>query len=121
MVEGESSNARERRLKMQADLERMTQRMEESDAEEYVYSEEESEKEGNGSPSEEGSDETESEEEGEEVNQLVERVSKRVTKMNLWRRLSHKRRRKNSLCTKSTTMPSSPWTSWIPSTHMLTQ
>ncbi|CAA7058071.1 unnamed protein product [Microthlaspi erraticum] len=47
--------------------------------------------EGNGSPSEEGSDETESEEEGEEVNQLVERVSKRVTKMNLWRRLSHKR------------------------------
>ncbi|CAA7014284.1 unnamed protein product [Microthlaspi erraticum] len=45
MVEGESSNARERRLKMQADLERMTQRMEESDAEEYVYSEEESESE----------------------------------------------------------------------------
>ncbi|CAA7030391.1 unnamed protein product [Microthlaspi erraticum] len=35
----------ERRLKMQADLERMTQRMEESDAEEYVYSEEESESE----------------------------------------------------------------------------
>ncbi|CAA7044970.1 unnamed protein product [Microthlaspi erraticum] len=33
MVEGESSNARERRLKMQADLERMDQRMEESDAE----------------------------------------------------------------------------------------
>ncbi|CAA7058507.1 unnamed protein product [Microthlaspi erraticum] len=33
----------ERRLKMQADLEAMTQRMEESDAEEYVYSEEESE------------------------------------------------------------------------------
>ncbi|CAA7049249.1 unnamed protein product [Microthlaspi erraticum] len=33
MVEGESSNARERRLKMQADLEAMTQRMEESDAE----------------------------------------------------------------------------------------
>ncbi|CAA7046344.1 unnamed protein product [Microthlaspi erraticum] len=97
--------------------------MEESDAEEYVYSEEESEserlreerrtkkrndpisseseqgefeigvnlvqEEGNGSPSEEGSDETESEEEGEEVNQLM----KRVTKMNLWRRLSHKRAR----------------------------
>ncbi|CAA7045009.1 unnamed protein product [Microthlaspi erraticum] len=33
MVEGESSNARERRLKMQADLKRMDQRMEESDAE----------------------------------------------------------------------------------------
>ncbi|CAA7051079.1 unnamed protein product [Microthlaspi erraticum] len=45
MVEGESSNARERRLKMQADLERMNQRMEESDAEGYVYSEEESENE----------------------------------------------------------------------------
>ncbi|CAA7039931.1 unnamed protein product [Microthlaspi erraticum] len=89
MVEGESSNARERRLKMQADLEAMTQRMEESDAEEYVYSEEESEserlreerrtkkrndpiKDGDGSPSEEGSDESESEEEGEEVNQLVD-------------------------------------------------
>ncbi|CAA7047544.1 unnamed protein product [Microthlaspi erraticum] len=45
MVEGESSNARERRLKMQADLKRMDQRMEESDAEGYVYSEEESESE----------------------------------------------------------------------------
>ncbi|CAA7049254.1 unnamed protein product [Microthlaspi erraticum] len=45
MVEGESSNARERRLKMQADLERMDQRMEESDAEGYVYSEEQSESE----------------------------------------------------------------------------
>ncbi|CAA7015306.1 unnamed protein product [Microthlaspi erraticum] len=45
MVEGESSNARERRLKIQADLAAMTQRMEESDAEEYVYSEEESESE----------------------------------------------------------------------------
>ncbi|CAA7018640.1 unnamed protein product [Microthlaspi erraticum] len=77
MVEGESSNAR-RRLKMQADLERMTQRMEESDAEGYVYSEE---KEGNGSPNEEGSDETESEEEGEEVNQLVDKSEQEVTKM----------------------------------------
>ncbi|CAA7044546.1 unnamed protein product [Microthlaspi erraticum] len=34
MVEGESSNARETRLKMQADLEKMNQRMEGSDAEE---------------------------------------------------------------------------------------
>ncbi|CAA7044086.1 unnamed protein product [Microthlaspi erraticum] len=41
MVEGESSNARERRLKMQADLKKMDQRMEESDAEGYEYSEEE--------------------------------------------------------------------------------
>ncbi|CAA7021755.1 unnamed protein product [Microthlaspi erraticum] len=45
MVEGESSNARETRLKMQADLKRMDQRMEGSDAEEYVYSEEQSESE----------------------------------------------------------------------------
>ncbi|CAA7057700.1 unnamed protein product [Microthlaspi erraticum] len=65
MVEGESSNARETRLKMQADLKRMDQRMEEIGV--NLVQEE-----GNGSPNEEGSDETESEEEGEEVNQLVD-------------------------------------------------
>ncbi|CAA7053405.1 unnamed protein product [Microthlaspi erraticum] len=53
----------------------MTQRMEESDAEEG----------GNGSP-EEGSDETESEEEGEEVNQLVEESNQDEP----WRRLSQR-------------------------------
>ncbi|CAA7014155.1 unnamed protein product [Microthlaspi erraticum] len=158
MVEGESSNARERRLKMQADLERMTQRMEESDAEDMCTLRKKSEserlreerrtkkrndpisseseqgefeigvnlvqEEGNGSPSEEGSDETESEEEGEEVNQLVEEVSKSnqdEPMEELSHKSSRKRRRKNSLCTKSITMPSSPWTSWTPSTHMLTQ
>ncbi|CAA7018080.1 unnamed protein product [Microthlaspi erraticum] len=77
MVEGESSNARERRLKMQADLERMIKDGR-SDAEEYVYSEEESEK---------GSDETESEEEGEEVNQLVDE-SEQENQDEPWRRLS---------------------------------
>ncbi|CAA7043564.1 unnamed protein product [Microthlaspi erraticum] len=120
MVEGESSNARERRLKMQADLERMDQRMEESDAEGYVYSEEQSEKEGNGSPNEEGSDETESEEEGEEVNQLVDEDEQEGTKMSQWKRLRQSKRRMSSPCTKSTTMLSSPWTLWRPSTHMMT-
>ncbi|CAA7044054.1 unnamed protein product [Microthlaspi erraticum] len=45
MVEGESSNAMERRLKLQADLEGMNQRIEDSEAERYVYSELESESE----------------------------------------------------------------------------
>ncbi|CAA7020856.1 unnamed protein product [Microthlaspi erraticum] len=44
MVEGESSNARERRLKCKP-IWRNDSKMEESDAEEYVYSEEESERE----------------------------------------------------------------------------
>ncbi|CAA7038402.1 unnamed protein product [Microthlaspi erraticum] len=103
MVEGESSNARERRLKMQADLERMIKRME-SDAEDIESEQGEFEigvnlvqEEGNGSPSEEGSDETESEEEGEEVNQLVDESEQRVTKMNLWRRLSHKQEEEEEL------------------------
>ncbi|CAA7033684.1 unnamed protein product [Microthlaspi erraticum] len=97
MVEGESSNAVERRLKLQADLEGMNQRIEVSDAEGYVYSELESESERLreerrtkkrndpiSSESEQGdfeigvnigreeSDESESEEEGEEVNQEVD-------------------------------------------------
>ncbi|CAA7057264.1 unnamed protein product [Microthlaspi erraticum] len=38
----------------------------------------------------------------------------RVTKMSPWRRLSHKKRRMSSPCTKSTTMLSSPWTLWKP-------
>ncbi|CAA7060995.1 unnamed protein product [Microthlaspi erraticum] len=90
MVEGESSNARERRLKMQADLKRMDQRMEESDAEGYVYSEE---KGGKWSPNEEGSDETESEEEGEEVNQLVDEDDKRNQDEPM-EELSHKSKRR---------------------------
>ncbi|CAA7045887.1 unnamed protein product [Microthlaspi erraticum] len=77
--------------------------MEESDAEEYVYSEEESEKESDGSPSEE---------EGEEVNQEVHGSEHESNQDEPWRRLSHKRRKKNSPCTKSTTMLSSPWTLW---------
>ncbi|CAA7046837.1 unnamed protein product [Microthlaspi erraticum] len=72
MVEGESSNARERRLKMQADLKRMDQRMEESDAEGYV------------------SDETESEEEGEEVNQLVDEDDQEGNQDEPMEELSHK-------------------------------
>ncbi|CAA7045386.1 unnamed protein product [Microthlaspi erraticum] len=64
-------------------------------------------------------DETESEEEGEEVNQLVDEDDKRGTKMSQWKRL-RKRRRMSSPCTKSTTMLSSPWTLWRPSTHMMT-
>ncbi|CAA7050021.1 unnamed protein product [Microthlaspi erraticum] len=98
MVEGESSNARERRLKMQADLERMTQRMEESDAEdeseqgEFEIGVNLVQEEGNGSPNEEGSDETESEEEGREVNQLVDEVSK-SNQDEPMEELSHKSRR----------------------------
>ncbi|CAA7041383.1 unnamed protein product [Microthlaspi erraticum] len=97
MVEGESNNAMERRLKLQADLEGMNQRIEVSDAKGYVYSELESESERLreerrtkkrndpiSSESEQGefeigvnigreeSDESESEEEGEEVNQEVD-------------------------------------------------
>ncbi|CAA7018061.1 unnamed protein product [Microthlaspi erraticum] len=52
MVEGESNNAMERRLKLQADLEGMNQRIEDSEAE--------------------GGDDLKSEEEGEEVNQEVD-------------------------------------------------
>ncbi|CAA7028449.1 unnamed protein product [Microthlaspi erraticum] len=123
MVEGESSNARERRLKMQADLERMIRgwkNLMQRDMSLRIGVNLVQE-EGNGSPNEEGSDETESEEEGEEVNQLVDEDDKRGTKMSQWRRLRRsKRRRMSSPCTKSTTMLSSPWTLWRPSTHMMT-
>ncbi|CAA7013028.1 unnamed protein product [Microthlaspi erraticum] len=47
-----------------------------SDAEEYVYSEEQSESERGGWLSNGGSDETESEEEGEEVNHWLMRVTR---------------------------------------------
>ncbi|CAA7046745.1 unnamed protein product [Microthlaspi erraticum] len=123
MVEGESSNARREGLKMQADLEAMTQRMEESDAEEYVYSEEESESERlreerrtkkRNDPLVEVM--TESEEEGEEVNQLVDKSEQDSNQDEPMEEAEPKRRR-NSLCTKSTTMLSSPWTLWRPSTH----
>ncbi|CAA7036890.1 unnamed protein product [Microthlaspi erraticum] len=76
--------------------------------------------EGNGSPSEEGSDETESEEEGEEVNQEIE-GSVHESNENVPMEEAESEEQMNSPCTKSTTMPSSPWTLWIPSTHMLTQ
>ncbi|CAA7044876.1 unnamed protein product [Microthlaspi erraticum] len=66
------------------------------------------------------SEETESEEEGEEVNQLVDEDDKRGTKMSQWKRLRQSKRRMSSPCTKSTTMLSSPWTLWRPSTHMMT-
>ncbi|CAA7023897.1 unnamed protein product [Microthlaspi erraticum] len=95
MVEGESSNARERRLKMQADLERMIRGWK-SLMQRDMSTLRKSEKEGNGSPSEEGSDETESEEEGEEVNQLVDEMSK-SNQDEPWRRLSQEQQEEDEL------------------------
>ncbi|CAA7035514.1 unnamed protein product [Microthlaspi erraticum] len=40
--------------------------------------------------------------------------------MSQWKRLRQSKRRMSSPCTKSTTMLSSPWTLWRPSTHMMT-
>ncbi|CAA7060959.1 unnamed protein product [Microthlaspi erraticum] len=40
--------------------------------------------------------------------------------MSQWKRLRKSKRRMSSPCTKSTTMLSSPWTLWRPSTHMMT-
>ncbi|CAA7040185.1 unnamed protein product [Microthlaspi erraticum] len=119
--------SKKERLKMQGFGEEK-QRMEESDAEGVsLRSESEQgefeigvnlvQEEGNGSPSEEGSDETESEEEGEEVNQELR--SEQENQENAMEE-AEQRKRMSSPCTKSTTMLSSPWTSWRPSTHMLT-
>ncbi|CAA7044090.1 unnamed protein product [Microthlaspi erraticum] len=90
MVEGESSNARERRLKMQADLEEDDQRMEESDAEDMSTLRRQSE-----------SERLREERRTKKRNDpLVVRMSKR-TKMSHGE-VEKSKRRMSSPCTKST-------------------
>ncbi|CAA7043990.1 unnamed protein product [Microthlaspi erraticum] len=111
MVEGESSNARETRLKMQADLKKMDQRMEESDAEGYVYSEEQSER---------RNVRTESEEEGEEVNQLVDEDDQEGNQDEPMEEAEEEQEEDELPMYQEHYMLSSPWTLWRLSTHMMT-